>query len=88
MPAHLGVASAGVEFEGVSDAAQGALNGFAGALPKVSPIAFAYQGYAGNRAMYGITVERVSQAIVGELSVEDAMGRAASDLEAAMAESQ
>ena len=38
--------------------------------------------------MYGITVERVSQAIVGELSVEDAMDRAASDLEAAMAEAQ
>jgi len=88
LPAHLGVASAGVEFEGVSPAAQGALNGFASALPDVSPIAFAYQGYAGNRAMYGITVERVSQAIVGELSVEDAMDRAASDLEAAMAETQ
>ncbi len=88
LPAHLGVASAGVEFEDVSPAAQGALNGFAGALPDVSPIAFAYQGYAGNRAMFGITVERVSQAIVGELSVADAMERAASDLEAAMAESQ
>jgi len=88
LPAHLGVASAGVEFEGVSPAAQGALNGFASALPDVSPIAFAYQGYAGNRAMYGITVERVSQAIVGELSIEDAMDRAASDLEAAMAEAQ
>lgn len=88
LPAHLGVASSGVEFEGVSVAAQGALNGFAGALPDVSPIAFAYQGYAGNRAMYGITVERVSQAIVGELSVQDAMDRAASDLDAAMAEAQ
>ncbi len=88
LPAHLGVAAAGVEFQDVSAAAQGALNGFAGALPDVSPIAFAYQGYAGNRAMYGITVERVSQAIVGELSVSDAMDRAASDLEAAMAEAQ
>lgn len=88
LPAHLGVAAAGVEFQDVSAAAQGALNGFAGALPKVSPIAFAYQGYAGNRAMFGITVERVSQAIVGELSVSEAMERAGSDLEAALAESQ
>jgi len=64
------------------------LNGFAGALPDVSPIAFAYQGYSGNRAMFGITVERLSQAIVGELSVSDAMDRAASDLEAALAETQ
>lgn len=88
LPAHLGVASAGVEFEGASEAAQAALNAFAADLPDVSPIAFAYQGYAGNRAMFGITVERLSQAIVGELSVEDAMTRMASDLEAAQAESQ
>ncbi|WP_238111246.1 ABC transporter substrate-binding protein [Yoonia sp. I 8.24] len=88
LPAHLGVASAGVEFQDASPAAQAALNGFAGALPDVSPIAFAYQGYAGNRAMFGITVERLSQAIVGELSVADAMERAASDLEAALAETQ
>jgi len=88
LPAHLGVASAGVEFEGASDAAQAALNAFASDLPNVSPIAFAYQGYAGNRAMFGITVERLSQAIVGELSVEDAMTRMASDLESALAESR
>lgn len=88
LPAHLGVASAGVEFENASPAAQAALNGFAGALPDVSPIAFAYQGYAGNRAMFGITVERLSQAIVGELTVAEAMARAASDLESAMAETK
>lgn len=88
LPAHLGVASAGVEFEGASPAAQDALNAFAGDLPNVSPIAFAYQGYAGNRAMFGITVERLSQAIVGELTVAEAMERAEADLEAALAESQ
>ncbi|MEX0969391.1 MAG: ABC transporter substrate-binding protein [Paracoccaceae bacterium] len=86
LPAHLAVASGGVEFEGASPAAQAALNAFAAALPDVSPIAFAYQGYAGNRAMFGITVERLSQAIVGELTVAQAMERAAADLEAAMAE--
>jgi alpha-1,4-digalacturonate transport system substrate-binding protein len=47
----------------------------------MAPSAFAYQGYAGNRAMFGITVERVSQAIVGELTVEEAMARMADDLE-------
>ncbi|MEM1287824.1 MAG: ABC transporter substrate-binding protein [Pseudomonadota bacterium] len=86
IPAHLGVAGAGVEFQDASDAAKAALNGFAGSLPDIHPAAFAYQGYAGNRAMFGITVERVSQAIVGELTVEEAMQRAADDLAAAMAE--
>ena len=88
LPAHQGVAAAGVEFEGASPAAQAALNAFASDLADVSPIAFAYQGYAGNRAMFGITVERLSQAIVGELSVADAVARMGEDLAAAMAESQ
>ncbi|MBF9059654.1 extracellular solute-binding protein [Rhodobacterales bacterium HKCCSP123] len=88
LPAHLGVASAGVAFEDVTPAAQAALSAFAADLPDVAPAAFWYQGYPGNRAMFGITVERVSQAIVGELSVEDAVARMADDLAAAMAESQ
>lgn len=87
IPAHLGVAAAGVEFQDASDGAKAALNAFAGSLPDIAPAAFAYQGYAGNRAMFGITVERISQAIVGELSVADAMERAKTDLAAAMAES-
>jgi alpha-1,4-digalacturonate transport system substrate-binding protein len=86
LPAHLGVASGGVEFEGASPGASAALAAFASDLPDVAPAAFAYQGYAGNRAMFGITVERVSQAIVGELTVEEAMARMKDDLEAAMSE--
>jgi len=86
LPAHLGVAEAGVEFEGASPAAAAALSAFAADLADVAPAAFRYQGYAGNRAMFGITAERVSQAIVGELTVEQAVTRMASDLEAALAE--
>ncbi|MEM7723078.1 MAG: ABC transporter substrate-binding protein [Pseudomonadota bacterium] len=86
LPAHLGVADAGVEFEDTSPAAQAALSAFAADLPDVAPAAFWYQGFSGNRAMFGITVERVSQAIVGELSVEEAVARMADDLDAAMAE--
>jgi len=87
LPAHLGVDDM-VEYQDVSAPAAAALTAFAADLPDVAPAAFAYQGYAGNRAMFGITVERVSQAIVGELSVEDAVGRMADDLAAAMAETQ
>ena len=86
IPAHAGVAAAGVEFQDASAGAQAALNAFAAELPDIHPAAFQYQGYAGNRAMFGITVERVSQAIVGEMSVEEAMDRAKADLEAAMNE--
>ena len=88
LPAHLGVAQSGVDFEGASPAAAAALSAFAADLPDVAPAAFRYQGYANNRAMFGITAERVSQAIVGELSVEEAVARMASDLEAALADAQ
>lgn len=88
LPAHAGVAAKGVAFEDTSPAAQAALNAFSSDLTNVSPIAFAYQGYAGNRAMFGITVERLSQAIVGELSVDDALARMSDDLKAALAETK
>ncbi|RYH03517.1 carbohydrate ABC transporter substrate-binding protein [Salipiger sp. IMCC34102] len=88
LPAHAGVASQGVEFEDSSEAAQAALNAFGSDLENVSPVAFAYQGYAGNRAMFGITVERLSQAIVGELSVDEAMTRMSEDLATATEEAQ
>lgn len=88
IPAHLGVASAGVEYPDASPGASAALNAWAAQVSKVSPVAFAYQGYKNNRAMFNITVERVTQAIVGELSVEDAMARAKEDLVAALAETK
>lgn len=88
IPAHLGVASKGVDYAGASKAAAAALNAWGAQVGKVSPIAFAYQGYKHNRAMFNITVQRVTQAIVGELSVEDAMTRAKDDLAKALAEAQ
>ena len=86
IPAHAAVAEGGVDFQTESEAAKAALTAWAGEVADLSPVAFAYQGYAGNRAMYNITVERVSQALTGELSVEDAMARAKDDLAKAMAE--
>lgn len=44
------------------------------------------QGYAGDRAMFNPTVTRVTQAVVGELSVEDALARITADVEEAVAE--
>ena len=86
IPAHLGVASKGVEYAGASKGASAALNAWGAQVGKVSPVAFAYQGYKNNRAMFNITVQRVTQAIVGELSVDDAMAKAKEDLKAALAE--
>lgn len=86
IPAHSAVAEAGVEYEGVSEPAAEALNAWAAQVPNISEVAYAYQGYANNRAMFEITVERVSQAIVGELTVDEALARMEEDLGGAMSE--
>jgi len=88
IPAHLGVADKGVDYPDASAGASAALNAWGAQVAKVSPVAFTYQGYKNNRAMFNITVQRVTQAIVGELSVEDAMERAKDDLVAALKETQ
>lgn len=86
IPAHKAVAEKGVEYTGASPLAAAALNGWGAQVGKLEPIAFAYQGHPNNRAMFNITVQRVSQAVVGELSVDETMDRIADDLKKAMAE--
>lgn len=86
IPAHKAVADAGVAYVDASAAASAALNAWGAQVGKLEAPAFMYQGYKNNRAMFNITVQRVTQAIVGELSVEDAMDRAKDDLAKALAE--
>ena len=79
IPAHAGVAKKGVEYSG-SDAAKAALGVFSGQVASLSPVAFQFQGYKYNRAIMLPTVTRVSQAIVGELSDEVALGKLSVDM--------
>jgi alpha-1,4-digalacturonate transport system substrate-binding protein len=88
IPAHTAVAASGVEYQDASEAASAALNAWGAQVSTISPVAFQYQGYRNNRAMFGITVQRVTQAIVGELTVAEAMARAQSDLAEVLAETQ
>ncbi|MEP3049013.1 MAG: ABC transporter substrate-binding protein [Roseibium sp.] len=86
IPAHSGVAAKGVDYVDASETANAALNVWGGQVAKILPVAFKYQGYKNNRAMFNITLTRISQAIVGELTVEEAMNRAKEDLAEALAE--
>lgn len=84
IPAHTGVAAKGVDYADASPTAAKALNAWGQQVSTISPVAYAYQGYKNNRAMFNITLQRVSQAVVGEMSVEDAMKRAKDDLKQAL----
>ncbi len=86
VPAHAGLAAKGLDYPDVSAQAATALGSWAQQVPKLSPVAFAYQGYPGNRAMFNATVTRVTQAIVGELTVDEALERITADVAEAVAE--
>jgi alpha-1,4-digalacturonate transport system substrate-binding protein len=61
---------------------------FSSGVANLSPIAYQYQGYKFNRAFNLPTVARVTQAIVGELSVADAISKAGADMADAVKQAQ
>lgn len=84
VPAHEGVAKEGVVYTDASQNVAKALKGWNAQIAKLSPIAYSYQGYKNSRTMYNITVQRVTQAIVGEMSIDEAMEKAKQDVAAAI----
>ena len=86
IPGHLGLAAGGVDFDTDDPRAKHALETFAGAVPSISPIAFALQGYPNNRVMFNALISRLGEAIVGEISLDDAYDRMGQDVEQQLAE--
>jgi len=86
LPAHNGVAAAGVEFETDDASVLGALAAFTAEVPKlqdqaaglnVHPFAFAY---------YRNSANRIGQYLTGELTLDEAMARLQQDIDDAIAE--
>ena len=75
IPGHLGVAEAGVEFNTDLPAAVNSLNGFLSEIPKLDPQAFQilYDPYG--RVYYSETANRLTQWMVGELTLDEAIER-------------
>lgn len=86
IPAHLGLSPSDVDFDTDDPRAKHALQTFAAAVPKISPVAFKLQGYANNRVMFNALISRLGEAIVGEISLDDAYERMTSDIETQLAE--
>lgn len=80
IPASLSVAKAGVAYK-VSPLSSSALDAFVAAVPKIAPANYMLQGYRFNRPIFNATAQRVGQAIVGEMSVDDALKRMAADID-------
>ncbi len=86
IPGHLGLAESGVEFDTDQEVTAEALSVFAAEVPKLDEIAYQYQGYPFNRAMFNAISNRLTQVLVGELTLDEAMVRMQEDVDNAIAE--
>ena len=86
IPANSVLQEQGIDYTDVSDDVKAALTEFAASIPTFADSAYALQGYANNRAIYTSTPARITQAIVGELSLEDALTRLDADIAEAVAQ--
>jgi len=88
IPGHLGLAASGVEFQTDDPRAKHALETFSAAVPGISPIAFDLQGYVNNRVMFNALISRLGEAIVGELTLDQAYDRMTQDVAQQIAEKE
>lgn len=88
IPAHAGLAKKGIPYPSASPAARAALGVFSAGVANLAPVAYQFQGYKFNRAMMLPTVTRVTQAIVGEMSVDEANAKIAADMADAVKQAQ
>ena len=75
----------GIAYENATEPEKAALAVFSTALTKFSPVAFQFQGYKNNRAIMNATVTRITQAIVGESTLDEALARIDTDVKEALA---
>jgi len=85
IPAHAGIASSGLDFQTDNPLAAAALNQFSLAATQLSPIAVDLQAYPFNRVVFDSTRDRLTQAIVGELTLDEAIERMQQDIDEALA---
>ena len=86
VPAHLGLAKKGIDFQTDNPLAKHALSTFAGAVPSIAETAFDLQGYQFNRVMFNALISRLGQAIVGEMTLDEAYSRMTEDVAQQIAE--
>lgn len=85
IPGHLGLGE--VNYATDSEAAQAALNVFAAEIPKLSDDSYLLQFYPNNRVLWNETANRITQVILGELTLDEAIERIQQDIDNADAAS-
>ena len=84
VPAHAGLQSAALEYD-LSPAGKQAMQVFTQSATALSPVAYRLQGYRYNRVIFDATADRLSQVIAGQISLDQAYERIASDIDTRLA---
>lgn len=79
VPAQLALQKSGIEYD-LSPAGKAAMAVFSQSATKLSPVAYHLQGYKYNRVIFDATADRLSQAIAGQITLDQAYERIASDI--------
>jgi alpha-1,4-digalacturonate transport system substrate-binding protein len=86
IPAHLGLAESGVDFETELELTADALSQFVAEVGKLNQVAFDLQAYPFNRVVFDSTRERLTQVMTNELTMDEAIARIQDDINTALAE--
>jgi len=86
IPAHLGLAESGVPFETDLELASNALSVFVNQVAKLEQTAYDLQAYPFNRVIFDAIRDRLTQAILAELTLDEAIERIQDDVDTALAE--
>ena len=86
VPAHAGLRASGVEYDTDLQSAQDSLSVFIGQIAKFEQTAADLQSYPYNFHIFNSTRDRLTQAMVGEMTVDEAIERIQDDVDTALAE--
>ncbi len=87
IPAHAGLQKTGVKYD-LPKASAAALEAFTANAARLAPLAYTVQGYQFSRPMFNADVARLSQVIVGELTLDQAYARINTDVQSAVTASK
>jgi alpha-1,4-digalacturonate transport system substrate-binding protein len=88
IPGHLGLAAAGVDYETDSELARAALNAFLAEVPKLSEDGYLLNAHPQNSVIFNETRDRITQVIVGEITLDEAIERIQTAVDDAIAAAQ
>jgi alpha-1,4-digalacturonate transport system substrate-binding protein len=88
IPGHLGLAERGIDFDTDLDLSAEALGVFSGQVAELHPLAYSLQAYPYNTVVFNVIRDRLTQAFVGELTLDEAIERMQTDIDNQIAEAQ